>query len=133
MASRFPASPRSPCSRGATWRALRRRLAQGEDTPDAAPTKPFHYWDRGYLATIGRTYAVGSIGPLRLRGFLAWLGWSAVHITYLIGFRNRALVLAQWLWKYLTYQRGARLITNAPGADEPRDQESAPTSASSAR
>ncbi|HEX9038735.1 MAG TPA: NAD(P)/FAD-dependent oxidoreductase [Ktedonobacterales bacterium] len=109
-------------------RALRARIRH----PDA-PVTPFRYVDRGYLATIGRTYAVGSIGPLRLRGFPAWFGWSAVHITYLIGFRNRALVLAQWLWKYLTYQRAARLITAGPEADEPRDLSDGFTSASTAR
>lgn len=114
-------------------RALRRRIAQGDGAADAALSKPFRYFDRGYLATIGRTYAVGSIGPLRLRGLLAWLGWSAVHITYLIGFRNRALVLAQWLWKYLTYQRGARLITSAPGSDEPSSRAEPLTNSSSAR
>ena len=108
-------------------RALRRRIAGA-----TAPAAPFRYFDRGYLATIGRTYAVGVIGPLRLYGLLAWLGWSAVHITYLVGFRNRALVLAQWLWKYLTYQRGARLITNMPETEETPDQEGL-TSSSSAR
>lgn len=82
----------------------------------AAPVAPFRYFDRGYLATVGRTYAIGDIGPLHLSGWLAWAVWAVVHIAYLIGFRNRLLVLTQWLWKYLTYQRGARLITRDPGA-----------------
>ena len=77
----------------------------------SAPVAPFRYFDRGYLATVGRTYAIGDIGPLHLIGWLAWIVWAGVHIAYLIGFRNRLLVLTQWLWKYLTYQSGARLIT----------------------
>ena len=77
----------------------------------SAPVAPFRYFDRGYLATVGRTYAIGDIGPLHLSGWLAWIVWAGVHIAYLIGFRNRLLVLTQWLWKYLTYQSGARLIT----------------------
>ncbi len=111
--------------------ALRKRIAARDVS---APVAPFRYLDRGYLATIGRAYAVGSIGPLRLSGLIAWLAWSGVHISYLIGFRNRALVLAQWLWKYLTFQRTARLITASSGADEPRGMgRREPTSASSVR
>ncbi len=79
-----------------------------------APLSPFRYFDRGYLATVGRTYAVGEIGPLQLSGVPAWFVWAGVHIAYLIGYRNRLLVLTQWLWRYLTYQRGARLITRDP-------------------
>ena len=112
-------------------RALRQRIVARSVS---APVAPFHYFDRGYLATIGRTYAVGLIGPLQLSGPIAWLAWSGVHISYLIGFRNRALVLAQWLWKYLTFQRAARLITDSRSADEPRGAERRPpTSASSVR
>lgn len=84
----------------------------------SAQVAPFRYFDRGYLATVGRTYAVGEIGPLQLSGLPAWAVWAAVHIAYLIGYRNRLLVLTQWFWKYLTYQRGARLITR-----DPRDTE----------
>ena len=73
--------------------------------------KPFHYFDKGTLATVGRAYAIAKIRGLRLSGFFAWLVWMAVHIFFLIGFRNRALVMFQWAWAYLTYQRGARLIT----------------------
>ena len=85
----------------------------GKRSP-TAPIAPFRYFDRGYLATVGRTYAIGEIGPLQLSGVPAWFVWAGVHIAYLIGFRNRLLVLTQWLWKYLTYQRGARLITRDP-------------------
>jgi NADH dehydrogenase len=74
-------------------------------------TKPFRYRDKGNLATIGRSSAVAEIGRLRLSGFIAWVTWLFVHIFYLIGFRNRVLVLIQWAWSYLTFQRGARLIT----------------------
>jgi NADH:ubiquinone reductase (H+-translocating) len=73
--------------------------------------RPFRYVDKGSLATIGRAAAVADFGLLKLTGFLAWAAWLAVHIMFLIGFRNRALVLFQWIWAYLTYQRGARLIT----------------------
>lgn len=74
------------------------------------PPRPFRYHDRGSLATIGRAYAVGSLGQLEVTGLPAWLLWAGVHLAYLIGFRNRALVLFQWCWLYLTFQRGARLI-----------------------
>ena len=75
------------------------------------PTLPFRYWDKGSLATIGRAAGVADFGRLRLSGFIAWAAWLAVHIFFLIGFRNRVLVILQWAWAYLTYQRGARLIT----------------------
>jgi len=72
---------------------------------------PFKYRDKGSLATIGRAAAVADIGPLKLSGFIAWIAWLTIHIFFLIGFRNRFLVITQWAWAYLTYQRGARLIT----------------------
>ena len=73
--------------------------------------QPFHYRDKGSLATIGRAAAVADIGPFQLSGFIAWFAWLAIHIFFLIGFRNRFFVIAQWAWAYATYQRGARLIT----------------------
>jgi NADH:ubiquinone reductase (H+-translocating) len=76
--------------------------------------KPFRYRDKGQMATIGRSAAVAMMGSLRLSGLLAWLGWLLVHIVYLIGFRNRLIVLINWFWAYVTYQRGARLITGRP-------------------
>jgi NADH:ubiquinone reductase (H+-translocating) len=78
----------------------------------------FRYRNLGNLATIGRREAVADFGWLRLSGRLGWLLWSAVHIYFLIGFRNRIVVGAEWLWSYLTYQRGARLIIDftAPSA-----------------
>lgn len=72
--------------------------------------QPFRYRDKGTLATVGRAFAVVDIGPLRFTGLLAWLTWIAVHIMYLIGFRNRLLVLIQYAWAYLTFQPGARII-----------------------
>jgi NADH dehydrogenase len=73
----------------------------------------FHYWDKGSLATIGRAAAVAEFGRIHISGFLAWLSWLFVHIFFLIGFRNRLLVLIQWAWSYVTYERGARLITGS--------------------
>jgi NADH dehydrogenase len=78
------------------------------------PARPFRYRDLGNMATIGRNSAVADIRGLRLTGFVAWLAWAVVHILNLIGFRNRLLVGLQWLWSYLTLQRGARLITGTP-------------------
>jgi NADH dehydrogenase len=75
------------------------------------PRRAFRYRDRGSLAVIGRSQAIADFGHLRMFGFLAWLAWCFVHILFLIGFRNRALVLFEWAWAYLTDQRGARLIT----------------------
>lgn len=72
---------------------------------------PFRYWDKGSLATIGRAAAVADFGPLKLGGVIAWLAWLFVHVFFLIGFRNRFIVLSHWAWAYFTYQRGARVIT----------------------
>lgn len=73
--------------------------------------KPFHYRDKGNLATVGRSYAIVDIGKIRLTGFFAWLIWLAVHIYFLVGFRNRLMTIFQWAWTYFTHARGARLIT----------------------
>lgn len=74
---------------------------------------PFHYRDKGTLATIGRARGVADIRGLRFNGFLAWVTWLMVHIFYLIGFQNRVVVLLQWGFSYLTHGRGSRLITDA--------------------
>ena len=103
----------------ATARNIGRDL-QGE------PRKNFHYWNKGTLATIGRAAAVADFGKIHISGFLAWLSWLFVHIFFLIGFRNRILVMIQWAWSYLTFERGARLITGGnhlPGWDEMVKQE----------
>ena len=75
------------------------------------PTRSFRYRDKGSMATIGRAAAVAVVGRFRLSGLLAWLAWLLVHIMFLIGFRNRLLVLFEWAWAYVTWHRGARLIT----------------------
>jgi hypothetical protein len=75
----------------------------------------FTYHDKGSLATIGRAAAVAQFGKFEMSGYFAWLAWLFVHILFLIGFRNRLMVMIQWAWSYLTYERGARLIT---GSDE---------------
>src|SRR6267378_4088279 len=78
---------------------------------EGRPTREFHYRDRGTMATIGRAAAVAVVGGVQLSGLVAWLAWLLVHIMFLIGFRNRFLVLFEWAWAYLSWQRGARLIT----------------------
>ena len=76
--------------------------------------QPFRYRNKGSLATIGRARAVADFGWLRFGGFFAWVAWLAVHIWYLIGFRNRFLVFLNWAWNYVTFRRGARIITQLP-------------------
>ena len=88
-------------------RVLRARLA-GRPAPP-----PFRYRDYGTMATIGRQSAVADFGWLRLDGTLAWLLWGLIHISFLIGFRNRLVVMLDWLWSYVTFQSGARLITGS--------------------
>jgi NADH dehydrogenase len=75
------------------------------------PRQNFHYVNKGSLATIGRAAAIAQFGKIHISGFIAWLSWLFVHIFFLIGFRNRLIVLIQWAWSYFTYERGARLIT----------------------
>lgn len=78
---------------------------------DPARRPAFVYTDKGMLATIGRAKAVGLVGKAKLRGYFAWWAWLLIHIFFLIGFRNRLLVMIQWAWAYWTFDRGARLIT----------------------
>jgi NADH dehydrogenase len=83
---------------------------------EGCETKPFHYFDKGDMATIGRKRAIARIQwPFKAHwsGFMAWLAWLIVHIFFLIGFRNRLSVFRQWAWTYLTLQDGARLITGS--------------------
>ncbi len=89
------------------------------------PRRNFRYHDKGSLATIGRAAAVAQFGKFELSGYFAWLAWLFVHIFFLIGFRNRLLVMIQWAWSYLTYERGARLITGSdelPGWTQPKQE-----------
>jgi NADH dehydrogenase len=76
------------------------------------PREPFHFVDKGQMATIGQSRAVLELGRLHLAGWPAWVLWLLIHIYYLTGFKNRVLVVAQWAWSYLTFGRGARLIVN---------------------
>ncbi|MGC3997089.1 MAG: NAD(P)/FAD-dependent oxidoreductase [Anaeromyxobacter sp.] len=76
------------------------------------PRRPFKYLDKGMLATIGRAAAVGAVRGFEFHGLTAWLAWLFVHVFFLIGFRNRVAVTLQWAWSYLTFARGARLITD---------------------
>jgi NADH dehydrogenase len=86
--------------------ALLASRVRGEPAPP-----PFHYRDEGMLATIGRHAAIADLGRVRLTGFPAWVLWGVVHIFFLIGFRSRVAVFLNWIWAWLTYGRGARLIT----------------------
>ena len=81
------------------------------------PRRPFRYLNKGLLATIGRGAAVADLNGLMFSGLIAWLLWVVIHIAYLIGFRNRLLVLSEWAWAYVTYQRGMRLITGESRLD----------------
>lgn len=85
-----------------------------DDLHGHAQTRPaFKYWDKGTMATIGRSAAVAQIGRLQFSGWLAWVSWLFIHLIFLIGFRNKAAVLLQWTYSYFTYQRGARIFTRA--------------------
>ncbi len=82
---------------------------------DQRPREPFRYVDKGMMATVGRSRAVAQSGALRLSGLIAWVAWLLVHLLYLVGFRNRYIVLFHWVWQYLTFRRGARLIATETG------------------
>ena len=93
---------------------------------------PFRYRDFGSLATIGRSRAVAQFGRLKVKGFIAWVLWSVAHIYFLIGFRNRLIVATNWLWNYVTFERGTRLITGLSGSrmeDMPMPDEEKPRNA----
>ncbi len=94
-------------------RSIRRRLAG-----DSA--EPFHYFDKGSMAVVGRSAAVAEVFGWKLKGLPAWLAWCFLHIFYLIGFRNRFIVMFEWAWSYVSYQRGARLITGDLENPRPR-------------
>jgi NADH dehydrogenase len=90
-------------------RHVARQIADELDSvPD--PRSPFAYWDKGTMATIGRSAAVAKVGPMEFTGFAAWLAWLGVHLIFLVGFRNKLAVLLQWAYSYFTYKRGARII-----------------------
>lgn len=87
-----------------------RRCEAGRPLDPNVPRAAFAYFDKGSMATIGRSRAVAAAGPLRFRGFIAWLMWLFVHLMFLIGLRNRVFVFLQWVWAYATWERGARII-----------------------
>jgi NADH dehydrogenase len=88
------------------------------------PRNPFEYWDKGSLATIGRSHAVADFGRFHISGYFAWMSWLFIHLFFLIGFRNRLLVMMEWAWAYLTYNHSARLITGdaEPEVSKPAEQ-----------
>jgi NADH:ubiquinone reductase (H+-translocating) len=92
---------------------------------------PFAYRNKGMLATIGRTAAVADLGKLKLSGTLAWLAWLFIHLLFLVGFRNRLIVVFQWMWSFVSYDRGARLITGPLRRlpDQPRAERPQPAPA----
>jgi NADH dehydrogenase len=90
------------------------------------PTLPFQYRDKGSLATVGRKAAVADLGKLKLSGVSAWLAWLVLHLLFLVGFRNRMIVLIQWAWSFLSYDRGARLITGPLRRDRALGEARAP-------
>lgn len=92
-------------------RIIRREVAAGRAGAAAPPRPTFHYHDKGTLATIGRGKAVGVVGGLHVRGWPAFQVWAFIHVLSLIGFRSRVVVLAEWIWMYFFFDRGARLIT----------------------
>lgn len=92
----------------------------------ARPRRPFSYFDKGSMATIGRSRAIAEARGVKMHGFIAWLAWLFIHIWYLIGFRNRVAVLLNWAWSYVSYKRGARLITSTgwvPHLDQEQEKQ----------
>jgi NADH dehydrogenase len=89
----------------------------GGGNADQKARSAFQYWDKGIMATIGRSAAVAQIGRVELSGWLAWVAWLFIHLLFLIGFRNKAAVLLEWTYSYFTYKRGSRIVT---GLDDSR-------------
>jgi NADH dehydrogenase len=99
-------------------KTIARELKEGPKTVRRA----FAYWDKGNMATIGRTHAIAEIGKLHLTNYSAWLSWLALHLFFLIGLRNRISVLVQWTYSYFTYRRGARIIMGMGEAPRPAER-----------
>ncbi|MDB6018623.1 MAG: FAD-dependent pyridine nucleotide-disulfide oxidoreductase [Pedosphaera sp.] len=91
-------------------------LVENDIAFEGAVARPaFKYWDKGTMATIGRSAAVAKVGKFEFSGLMAWLAWLLIHLIFLVGFRNKVAVLFQWFYSYVTYKRGARIITQMPG------------------
>ncbi len=90
------------------------------------PRKPFKYLDKGSMATVGRRRAIAKVKKLELSGVIAWLAWMAIHVFFLIGFHNRFVVMFNWAWQYVTWKRGARLITHTDAREKLLLLEAAP-------
>ncbi len=106
-----------PAMQGARYvaRMIHLGTRAGWDAVEIA--EPFKYRDKGTMATIGRGSAVGVVRGIRFRGFPGWIAWVAVHLYYIIGFRNRVLVLAQWAWEYLRRDRPIRIVASSRADD----------------
>ncbi len=87
--------------------------------PSPLRKRGFHYVDFGSMATVGKSRAVVEIGRLRFGGLLAWFAWMGLHVTVLIGFRNRLAVLSSWIYSYVFFRRGSRLITHSSNLPQP--------------
>jgi NADH dehydrogenase len=113
MASFTPEGARTPLPGISPVAMQEARLVAHNILDDLAgmPRRPFHYFDKGFMATIGRARAVAQLGRLRMSGLLAWLAWVFVHLWYLVGFRNRVAVFTNWIWAYVVSRHGARVIT----------------------
>jgi NADH dehydrogenase len=107
-------SPAAMQMAGHVARIIAHEIAQARP---GAGRPEFHYWNRGDMATIGRSAAVARIGPIKFNGFGAWLAWLFVHLVFLIGFRNKIAVLFNWAYSYFTYKRGMRIITGLGSKD----------------
>jgi NADH dehydrogenase len=94
-------------------RLIKDELKMG--TSQRTTRRAFDYWDKGTMATIGRSAAIAKVGQLEFSGFPAWLAWLVIHLIFLVGFRNRIAVLFNWAYSYFTYKRGARIITGVSG------------------
>ena len=106
-------SPQNGCTRHSFAEEIRGRAI---DVNAAAAREAFGYWDKGSMATIGRSKAVAQIGRWHFSGYLAWLAWLFVHLVFLVGLRNKIFVFLQWAYSYVTYKRGARIITGVSGS-----------------
>jgi len=101
-------------------RVIRGEISRGVE-PGGSDRPSFRYRDKGTLATIGRNHAVGEVWGVRLAGSLAWMAWSLVHVCFLVGFRNKVQVVLGWMWNYIVFSKGARLITGPVQAVVGRD------------